>query len=69
MQFMRNNFGYLLGGGIACQKTIFETMKFYMLKKPERFCLFVQTFAEYATTKDNFLNKNQIIHNLSLIHI
>ena len=65
MQFMRNNFGYLLGGGIACQKTVFETMKFYMLKKPERFCLFVQTFAEYATTKDNFLNKNQIIHNFA----
>ena len=65
MQFLRENFGYLLSGGVACQKIIFETMKFYMLKKPERFVLFIQTYANFIEKESTTPNKKEIIHNFA----
>lgn len=52
LQYLLENLGAWLEGDNHCQKILFDTMKFYMLKKPERFSLFVNTTAEYALSKE-----------------
>lgn len=47
LQYLLENIPYVLGADNHSQKIMHETFKFYMLKKPERFALFVQTFSKY----------------------
>lgn len=43
LQFLLDCTPYILEGDNQCQKILHETWKYYMLKKPERFSLFIQT--------------------------
>lgn len=47
LQYLLENTPFILEGDMHSQRIIHETWKFYMLKKPQRFGLFVQTFARY----------------------
>lgn len=47
LQFLLENLPYVLEGDNHCQNILYETLKFYMLKKPDRFCLFIHTLAKY----------------------
>lgn len=52
LQFLLDNFPYFLNGDNHSQRIIHETCKFYMLKKPERFSLFIQTIAGHVQKLD-----------------
>lgn len=47
LQYLLENLPYILEGDMAAQKIVHETFKYYMLKQPERFALFIQAFAEH----------------------
>ncbi|MDA9951572.1 hypothetical protein N9D31_03250 [Oligoflexaceae bacterium] len=47
LQYLLENIPYILEGDMHSQRIVHETFKFYMLKKPERFGLFVQTFTKH----------------------
>jgi hypothetical protein len=46
LQYLLENLPYVLEADLHAQKIVHETFKFYMLKQPERFCLFIQAFAD-----------------------
>ncbi len=46
LQFLLENLPYVLEADRHSQKIVHETFKYYMLKQPERFSLFVQAFAD-----------------------
>lgn len=50
LQYLLENIPYILEGDNSCQKILHETWKFYMLKKTERFILFMRTQQEYLNT-------------------
>lgn len=52
LQFLLDNFPYFLNGDNHSQRIVHETCKFYMLKKPERFALFVQTVSGHVRQLD-----------------
>ncbi len=47
LQYLQENLPFILCADNHCQRVLHETSKHYMLKHPERFALFVQTFAEH----------------------
>lgn len=47
LQYLLENIPFVLEADNHSQKILHETFKFYMLKKPERFALFVQTFSKH----------------------
>ena len=51
LQFLLENLPYVLEADRHSQKIVHETFKYYMLKQPERFCLFIQAFADELTDK------------------
>lgn len=51
LQYLLDNLPYVMEADRHSQKIVYETFKHYMLKQPERFTMFVQTFA------DELLNK------------
>ncbi len=53
LQYLVENLPFILGGDMHAQRIVHETWKFYMLKKPERFGLFVQTFAKYLLAESH----------------
>ena len=46
LQFIIENLPYVLDADSHAQKILHQTFKYYMLKKPERFALFVQAFVD-----------------------
>lgn len=46
LQYLVENLPFVLEADSDSQKILHETLKYYMLKKPERFALFIQTFAD-----------------------
>lgn len=46
LQFLLENLPFVLEADRHSQKIVHETFKYYMLKQPERFCLFIQAFAD-----------------------
>jgi hypothetical protein len=46
LQFLLENLGFFLEADRHCQRIVHDTFKFYMLKQPERFVLFVHAFAD-----------------------
>ena len=53
LQYLLENLPYVLESDAHCQRILHETFKYYMLKKPERFALFIQTFTENLYTHDS----------------
>lgn len=51
LQFLLENTPAILEGDNHCQKILHETWKFYMLKKPERFALFIQTLTRFLASQ------------------
>jgi len=47
LQFLLENLPFVLEADNHCQSILHQTFKFYMLKKPERFALFLHTFARH----------------------
>ncbi|MCH2192497.1 MAG: hypothetical protein MK188_16445, partial [Gammaproteobacteria bacterium] len=52
LQFLLENVPFILEADNHCQKILHETWKYYMLKKPERFALFIQTLTNHLTAED-----------------
>ena len=64
LQFIRDNIPYVLEGDMGCQRILNETLRTYMLKRPDRFVLFIRDFgqtvagledARFLTAKETFL--------------
>jgi len=53
LQFLLENLPYVLEADAASQKIVHETFKTYLLKHPDRFSLFAQTFAEALAAIDD----------------
>lgn len=51
LQFLLDSTPYILEADNHCQKILHETWKFYMLKKPERFALFIQTLTHHLVSQ------------------
>ncbi|MGE0171976.1 MAG: hypothetical protein AB7T49_04295 [Oligoflexales bacterium] len=49
LQYLLDNMPFVLEGDNHCQTMLHETWKFYMLKKPERFSLFIKTLSGYLS--------------------
>lgn len=47
LQFLLDNIPYVLEADNHSQRILHETWKYYMLKKPERFALFIQTLTKH----------------------
>jgi hypothetical protein len=52
LQYLLENLPFILTADRHSQKIVFETFKFYMLKQPERFTLFIQAFSDHLISKD-----------------
>lgn len=52
LQYLLENLPYVMEGDNHCQNILHETWKYYMLKKPERFALFVQTLSREMQSRD-----------------
>lgn len=50
LQFLLENIPSVLEADNHSQRILHETWKYYMLKKPERFALFIQTLAKHLST-------------------
>jgi hypothetical protein len=53
LQFLLENLPYVLEADRHSQKIVHETFKYYMLKQPERFCLFIQAFSDEILEKND----------------
>ena len=62
LQFLVENLPFILEADNSSQKIVHETFKNYMLKHPERFSLFAQTFAEALANSDDasFANAGKV---------
>jgi hypothetical protein len=67
LQYLLDNMPYVLEGDNHCQTMLHETWKFYMLKKPERFSLFVKTLAAYLGELNN--DRAQYSRDVFLKHL
>src|SRR5690606_41340755 len=47
LQYLLENLAFFLEADRHSQRIVHETFKFYMLKQPERFVLFIQAFTEH----------------------
>jgi hypothetical protein len=52
LQYLLENLPYILEADRHAQRIVHETWKFYMLKKPDRFALFLKTFASHYKAMD-----------------
>jgi hypothetical protein len=62
LQYLQENLPFVLEGDRHCQKICHETFKFYMLKNPERFALFLQAFSDHLRSLDG-ADFNDAINN------
>lgn len=53
LQYLLENIPFVLEADGHSQKIMHETFKFYMLKRPERFALFIQTFTKFIQGLDS----------------
>ena len=62
LQFLVENLPFILEADNSTQKIVHETFKNYMLKHPDRFSLFAQTFAEALANNDDgsFANASKV---------
>jgi len=52
LQYLLENLPFVLAADRHSQKIVHETFKFYMLKQPERFALFIQAFSDSLNELD-----------------
>jgi hypothetical protein len=52
LQYLIENLPFLLEADIATQKIVHDTFRTYMLKQPERFCLFLQAFSDDLSSRE-----------------
>lgn len=53
LRFLQENFAYILDTDADVQKTVFETMKYYMLKNPERYLLFIEAILKLSHSEED----------------
>ncbi|SMF34582.1 hypothetical protein [Pseudobacteriovorax antillogorgiicola] len=67
LQFLLENTPYILEADNHCQKILHETWKYYMLKKPERFALFIQTLTGHLVSQPQ--NEQVLARRVFLQHL
>jgi hypothetical protein len=70
LQFLIENLPYVLEADHAVQKIVHATFRTYMLKQPERFCLFLQAFADDLACREEAsfnLSKQQFLQHLAVL--
>jgi predicted Zn-dependent protease with MMP-like domain len=55
LQYMFDNLIYFFGGNEGVQVILHQTFKSFMLKNPERFCLFLESYFDYFKAHDEKL--------------
>ena len=66
LQYLMENLPFVLEADNHCQSILHQTFKFYMLKKPERFALFLHTFATHVRNKPG---ENTAVKRVFLQHL
>ncbi|NRA44688.1 MAG: hypothetical protein HRU09_07015 [Oligoflexales bacterium] len=61
LQFLLENLPFTLEADSNCQRILHETFKYYMLKKPERFALFIQTFTDHLIQVENHDHSKKVM--------
>ncbi|MBF0440660.1 MAG: hypothetical protein HQK54_02035 [Oligoflexales bacterium] len=69
LQYLLENTPYILEGDNHCQKIIHETWKFYLLKKPERFILYICTQADFLNSLNNTRYEHAKMIFLQHLHV
>ncbi|MEZ4743654.1 MAG: hypothetical protein R3B45_14615 [Bdellovibrionota bacterium] len=67
LRYLLDNLPYVLEADIHSQRILHETFKYYMLKQPERFALFLHTFIDFIISSDNAHKPH--IHRVLLQHL
>lgn len=70
LQYLMENLPFVLEGDRHAQTIVHETWKFYMLKNPERFGLFLKTFCETYTGiryHETLLSRRPLIQHLGAL--
>jgi hypothetical protein len=70
LQFLIENLPYVLEADHAVQRIVHATFRTYMLKQPERFCLFLQAFADDLSSREEAsfnLSKQQFLQHLAVL--
>ena len=72
LQYLLNNLPFVLRANNKTQVILQDIFKYYMLKKPERFSLFVQTFGNHLVNIEQFREEIQMTylqHLGTLFHV
>ncbi len=70
LQFLLENIPFVLEADNHSQKILHETWKYYMLKKPERFALFIQTLTSHLVGQplhEKFLARKVFLQHLGVL--
>ena len=67
LQYLLENIPFVLEADNESQKILHETWKYYMLKKPERFSLFMQILSHHI--RDNILENDRNCRKVFLQHL
>lgn len=70
LQFLIENLPYVLEADHAAQKIVHDTFRTYMLKQPERFCLFLQAFSDDLASREEMsfdIAKRQFLQHLAVL--
>ncbi len=70
LQYLLDNFSHFLEASVASQRIIHEILKFYLLKKPERCSLFLQTLGDNINAKASMKARQSYLQHLgALLHV
>lgn len=70
LQFLLENIPFVLEADNHSQKILHETWKYYMLKKPERFALFIQTLTNHLVSqplREKILARKVFLQHLGVL--
>lgn len=69
LQYLQENLPFVLFADSHSQRVLHETSKYFMLKNPERFALFLQTFSEHLMGLPNEYDKGRkmFVQHLGLL--
>jgi hypothetical protein len=70
LQYLLENLPFVLEADLPTQKIVHETFRNYMLKQPERFCLFLQAFSDdLAAREEHSFNdaKRQFLQHIAVL--
>lgn len=70
LQFLLENFGFFLQASSSSQKIIHEILKYYLLKKPDRALLFLQTLGDQLNEHSSEKVRQTYLQHLgALLHV